>query len=119
MFTAAKKLTNLVWLVDWNKKQLDGYTKDVLDMGDYVAKFNAFGFDTQIVNGNCIEEVAEAIEKTRNGGDKPYAIVLDTVKGAGIYDVANTIGNHSLGISAEQKEKWNNELLAQIKELEA
>ena len=31
MFAAAKKLSNLVVLIDWNKKQLDGYTKDVLN----------------------------------------------------------------------------------------
>lgn len=30
MFAAAKKVTNLIWLVDDNKKQLDGYTKDIL-----------------------------------------------------------------------------------------
>ena len=31
MFTAAKKVTNLTWLIDNNKKQLDGYTKDILE----------------------------------------------------------------------------------------
>ena len=31
MFAAAKKVTNLVWLIDWNKKQLDGYVNDVMD----------------------------------------------------------------------------------------
>ena len=45
MFTAAKKLTNLVWIIDWNKKQLDGYVKDINDPGDFQAKFEAFGFD--------------------------------------------------------------------------
>lgn len=45
MFTAAKKITNLIWLVDDNKKQLDGYTQDVLPIFDLEAKFAAFGFD--------------------------------------------------------------------------
>ena len=38
MFTAAKKITNLIWLVDDNKKQLDGYTQDVLPIFDLIAK---------------------------------------------------------------------------------
>ena len=39
-------------LLDWNKRQLDGWTEDVYPMGDYMAKFEAFGFDTVKVNGN-------------------------------------------------------------------
>ena len=38
MFTAAKKVTNLVWLIDNNKKQLDGYTEDILNGADPVLK---------------------------------------------------------------------------------
>ena len=52
MFTAAKKVTNLVWLIDNNKKQLDGYTKDILDSGDLRAKFEAFGFEAVRNDGN-------------------------------------------------------------------
>ena len=35
-FASAKKLDNLVVLLDWNKRQLDGWTDDVIPMGDYV-----------------------------------------------------------------------------------
>lgn len=118
-FAAAKKVSNLVVLLDWNKRQLDGYTDDIYPMGDYVAKFKAFGFDTVIVNGNDVEELAAALENTRKGGDKPYAIVLDTVKGAGIPDVEKIDANHSISVSDEQFEKWTAELRAQLSELEA
>ena len=47
MFTAAKKLTNLVWLIDYNKKQLDGFTDDIFPNPDLLAKFKAFGFDAR------------------------------------------------------------------------
>ncbi len=117
-FASAKKLSNLVVLLDWNKRQLDGYTDDVYPMGDYVAKFEAFGFDTVKVNGNDVEAVAEALERTRQGGEKPYAIVLDTVKGAGIQEVADTAMNHSLTVSDEQYEKWTAQLMAELTALE-
>ena len=117
-FAAAKKLGNLVVLLDWNKRQLDGWTKDVYPMGDFVAKFEAFGFDTVKVNGNDIDELVPALERTRAGGDRPYAIVMDTVKGAGVAEVAEKVMNHSLPVNDEQYERWTAQLKEEIKALE-
>ena len=117
-FAAAKKLGNLVVLLDWNKRQLDGWTKDIYPMGDYVAKFEAFGFDTVKVNGNDIDELVPALERTRAGGDRPYAIVMDTVKGAGVAEVAEKVMNHSLPVNDEQYERWTAQLKEEIKALE-
>ena len=112
-FAAAKKLGNLVVLLDWNKRQLDGWTKDVFPMGDYVKKFEAFGFDTVKVDGNDVDAVAAALERTRAGGDRPWAIVLDTVKGAGVAEVAETVMNHSMPVSDEQYARWTAQLRAE------
>jgi len=117
-FAAAKKLDNLVVLLDWNKRQLDGWTDQVYPMGDFAAKLEAFGFDTGKVDGNNVEAVAAALEHTRKGAGKPFAIVLDTVKGAGIQDVAETAMNHSLPVSDEQYEKWTAQLKAELAQLE-
>ena len=117
-FAAAKQVSNLVVLLDWNKRQLDGWTKDVYPMGDYVAKFQAFGFDTVKVDGNDVEAVAAALARTRKGGDKPYAIVLDTVKGAGIREVADMPMNHSISVNDDQYGRWTAQLQAELAELE-
>lgn len=117
-FAAAKKLDNLVVLLDWNKRQLDGWTDEVYPMGDFAAKFEAFGFDTVKVNGNDVAAVAEALEHTRQGNGKPFAIVLDTVKGAGIREVADTVMNHSLSVNDEQYERWTAQLTAELNALE-
>lgn len=117
-FAAAKKLDNLVVLLDWNKRQLDGWTDDVMPMGDYVEKFRAFGFDTVKVDGNDVEALAEALAHTRTGNGKPFAIVMDTVKGYGIKDVAETVMNHSLPVSDEQYAKWMAELKSELAALE-
>jgi transketolase len=114
MFTGAKKITNLTWLVDENKKQLDGYTKDILNTLDFVEKFKAFGFDTVRINGNDIEQLYDAL--TAPVGDKPKAIILDTVKGAGVKEVEETMSNHSMNVPTETYDRW----LAQLRsELEA
>lgn len=117
-FASAKKLSNLVVLLDWNKRQLDGYTDEMYPMGDFVAKLGAFGFDTVKVDGSDVEAIADALERTRSGGEKPYAIVLDTVKGAGIADVANTTMNHSMTVNDAQYEKWTAELQMELQTLE-
>lgn len=113
-FAAAKKLDNFVFLLDWNKRQLDGWVDDIYPMGDYVAKLESFGFDTVKVDGNDIEQLAAALEHTRKGEGKPFAIILDTLKGCGIPEVAETDNNHSLPISDEQYDRWMAALSAEL-----
>lgn len=108
MFTAAKKVNNLVWLIDNNKKQLDGYTSDVLETFDLRAKFEAFGFDAIRIDGNDLDQLYDAL--TRKGGDKPLCIVMDTVKGKGVKEVEETMNNHSMEMPAETYDRWLDEL---------
>ena len=112
MFAAGKKLTNMVWMIDDNKKQLDGYTNDVMPLFDLREKFAAFGFDAVRVNGNDIEEVWEVL--TAPAADKPRAVILDTVKGYGVKEVAETMGNHSMTIKPEVCDKYLEDLRAEL-----
>lgn len=117
-FASAYKLGNLVVCLDWNKRQLDGYTEEIYPIGDLQAKMKAFGFKTVVIDGADVEAIAAALEWTRSGGDQPYCILMDTVKGAGIEDVVNTHANHSMSISKENYEKWTAQLRAELEELE-
>lgn len=117
MFAAGKKLDNMVWLIDLNKKQLDGYTKDVLDTFDFEAKFRAFGFEAKTVDGNDVAAVWKAIEEREAG--KPLAVVLDTVKGKGVREIEETMSNHHMAVSTEVFETWLNEVRAELVRLEA
>ena len=117
-FASAHKLGNLVVMIDWNKRQLDGFCDDIYPAANFHEKMAAFGFNTVTINGNDIEAVAEALEATRAGGEKPWAIVLDTVKGAGIEDVVNTAANHSMSVGDAAYEKWTAELRQLVAELE-
>jgi len=118
MFAAAKKLSNLVVLVDDNKKQLDGYTADILNSGDLAAKMEAFGFDTVRINGNDIEALYDALENTKKGGDKPFAIVMDTVKGKGVTEVEETMANHSMAVGDDKFNAWLDQLNADLAAME-
>ncbi len=115
MFASAKKLNNMVWLIDWNKKQLDGPVKEILDPLDFEEKFRSFGFDAVTVNGNDVEELYEAMTKASL---KPVAVIMDTVKGKGVKEVEETLSNHSMNVAPEVFEGWINELKAGLAEYE-
>ena len=115
MFTAAKKVNNLVWLIDYNKKQLDGYTEDIMDMGDMRAKFEAFGFEALSIDGNDLEQLYDAL--TKEAGEKPIAVILNTVKGKGVQEVEDTVSNHSMTMTEEVYDRWLSELRAELEAL--
>ena len=114
MFTAAKKVNNLVWIVDDNKRQLDGPTAEILPTFDLRAKFEVFGFDAVRVPGNDVEALYEALTKTPE--DKPIAIIMDNVKGSGVKAVEETPANHSMTVNAET---WDSYIAAVKADLEA
>jgi len=101
-FAAHRKLDNLIAFVDNNKKQLDGYTKDINDPGDIRAKFESFGWYAQDVDGKCVASIYEAVERARNTRGKPSVIVLDTIKGQGCCFAEDILFNHHIEVSESQ-----------------
>lgn len=116
MFTAGKKLTNLTWIIDWNKKQLDGTLEEILPAFDFVEKFNAFGFDAKLVKGNDVEAIYEALSAPC--GDRPKAIVLDNIKGSGVKAVEETVANHSMQPEPEAFDQWLDALHETLEQIE-
>ena len=87
MFAAGKKVDNLISTVDYNLKQIDGSTDDVMPLGDLKAKFEAFGWIVlEIENGNDIEQVIEGLEnaKGHTGKGKPVCVLMHTEMGHGV-----------------------------------
>lgn len=105
LFAPHNKLDNLTWFVDYNHKQLDGDTEDILDLGDVGAKFASFGWHVQTINGNNVEEISLAVEAAKKEAGRPSCIVLQTVKGAGIPEVEQTKFNHHMVFEGEIAEK--------------
>lgn len=84
MFAAHKGLDNLVAIVDWNNLQIDGRVDDVCDLGDLEAKFKAFGWHTQVVDGHDVGATLEALEVAVAHKGRPAAILAKTIKGKGV-----------------------------------
>lgn len=111
LFAGHHKLNNLIAFVDYNKKQLDGKTCDICDLGDLDLKFKDFGWYSQRIDGNNIEAIYQAIVNAKEQKEKPSMIVLDTIKGKGIKFAEDIEFNHHINVSEEQG-------LQSIKELE-
>jgi len=115
MFAHQHKLDNLIAFVDDNGKQLDGYTKDVMDVGDIAAKFTSFGWDAVTIDGHDIEAIVDAIEAALKVEGKPSCIVLKTVKGKGVKDLEDMMLNHHVRIDDD----FTNKGLAELEEVMA
>ncbi|MEL4106143.1 transketolase [Oscillospiraceae bacterium WX1] len=104
MAAAQFKLDNMITFVDRNKQQLDGFTKDIMDLGDIGEKFAAFGWFVQTVDGHDTGAILDAVLTAKKTKGVPSVIVLDTVKGFGTF-AAGVEGNHHMSFSKEQMEE--------------
>jgi transketolase len=104
MFAAYHKLDNLIAFVDNNKQQLDGFTKDILDMGDIGDKFRSFGWFVQNVGGHDTDLILDAVIAAKAHKGMPSVIILDTIKGYGTF-AAGVESNHHMAFSKEQMDE--------------
>jgi transketolase len=104
---------NLTAIVDYNHLQTDGTTEEVMDIGDIRAKFEAFGWDAVQIDGHDMEQVVEALERSRTLG-KPAAIVAQTKKGKGVSSMEGRFGFHGKPPSPEQAGEALEELMARL-----
>ena len=108
MYAAANKVDNIISTIDYNGRQIDGDTKDVLDLGDMRAKLEAFGWLVlEEKEGNDLEKVISILEKakTETGKGKPVAILLHTEMGHGVDYMMGTHAWHGKAPNDEQLAK--------------
>lgn len=104
---AAKKfrLDNLVAIVDQNGFQQTGPTAEVLDLRPLAARWEAFGWFTQEINGHDLTEVLAAFQKAAQTKSKPSAIVARTVKGYPIENLLSDPNHHGKPLTKEEEAK--------------
>lgn len=118
MFANQYHLDNLCVIIDSNGLQIDGSCDEVMSAEPIDAKLKSFGFDVVIINGNDMEEIDGAFEQFNNC-DKPFAIIMKTVKGKGVSYMENQVGWHGKAPNEEEYNIAMAELTAKLAELEA
>lgn len=103
------KVDNLIVFVDYNKQQLDGYTKDIMELGDIALKLDSFGWHTQSIDGHDVGAIVDAIETAKQTKGRSSVIVLDTQKGKGSTYAQGVLNNHHMTFTKEQSQEAINE----------
>ena len=84
LFAPQHELGNLIAIVDYNKMQAFGRTREVLDLDPLADKWRAFRWAVQEIDGHDVPAIINALERVPLESGKPTAIIAHTVKGKGV-----------------------------------
>lgn len=109
MLASSQNLSNLVAIVDNNRLQSDGVSKDIIDMSSMKEKWMSFGWNVAEVDGHNHLELYNAFF-SKYSNEKPLMIIANTIKGKGISFMENNNDWHHNNLTKELYEKALSEL---------
>jgi transketolase len=112
MYAAAKKVDNIISVIDYNGRQIDGDVEDVLSLGNLEAKWLAFGWQVLTMDGHNFVDMKNTIQKSQSlcGSGKPVVIIMKTEMGQGVDYMMGTHKWHGSAPNAEQLQLALNQL---------
>ena len=102
MFAGAKKLDNMVWIVDNNGLQIDGNIEDVCSPYPIDEKFKAFNFNVINIDAHDFDQIDAAFKAARECKGMPTVIVAKSIKGKGVSFMENQASWHGVAPNDEQ-----------------
>ena len=95
LFAGHHKLSNLVAIVDYNKIQSFGRTKEILDLEPFGKKWESFGWGVLEVDGHNIAKIEPALKKIPFAKNKPSVLIAHTIKGyKGVPKYVDKVSSH-------------------------
>jgi len=110
MACAHYKCENLCAILDYNGFQIDGKTKDIMNLEPIPAKWQAFGWHTIEIDGHNMKQILLAFEEAKTTRAKPSIIIAHTIKGKGVSFMENVLDFHGRAPTKEEAEKALKEL---------
>ena len=114
MYAGSKGISNLIGIIDYNNRQIDGDVSDVMGIMPLEDKWKAFGWDVYSMDGHSYDsmrDVFAAIDSNASNG-MPKMIIMKTEMGKGVDFM---MGTHKWHGSAPNDEQLAN-ALAQLPE---
>lgn len=105
MAAAHFKTDNLVAIVDHNKQQLDGWTRDIMNLEPLAPKWRSFDWHVIEIDGHDLPQVIAALETAKQVKGQPTVIIAHTTKGKGVSFMENNPEFHGRAATAEELEK--------------
>jgi len=113
MAAGQHKLDNLVAILDFNKLQGEAHIESIMDYRPVSDKIRLFHWHVLEINGNDVQQIAQALEEAKSTRGRPTFIVANTIKGKGVNFMEGVIKWHgSLAPSDEELQS----ALSQIEE---
>ena len=106
------RLDNLTVIMDYNKAQIDGYTRDVMDLEPLADKWLAFGWHVITIDGHDYGQIMAALDEAETVKNRPTYIIAHTVKGKGVSFMENVVGWHGVAPKREEGDR----AIAEIRE---
>lgn len=95
LFAGHHKLFNLVAIVDYNKIQSFGRTKEILDLEPFGKKWESFGWGVLEADGHNIAKIESALKIISFEKNKPSVLIAHTIKGyKGVPKYVNEVSSH-------------------------
>ncbi|MCY2993387.1 MAG: transketolase [Planctomycetota bacterium] len=110
MFAAARQLTNLFAVVDYNRWQATGRSEEVLALQPLADKWAAFGWRVTEVDGHDVDALRRALTQRAQAAEGPACIIAHTVKGRGVSFMEDDNNWHYRIPTAEEVEAVRAEL---------
>lgn len=118
MSSAKYGLDNLIVILDYNKSQIDGYTRDVMNIDPVDDKLSAFGWDVERIDGHDYAAIDASLTRALAQNGRPHFIIADTIKGKGVSFMEGVVDWHgkapndeqlaaALAELGQQKAAWN------------
>lgn len=102
MAAARYKLDNITAIVDRNRIQATGPTKDIFDIPNLEDKWRAFGWNVLSVDGHDVSAILAVLDEAAALKGAPTVIIAETIKGKGISFAENTAAFHNAALSQAQ-----------------
>jgi len=96
------KASNLIAFLDANQQQLDGWTKEIMNLEPLADKWVSFGWHVQDIDGHDFDQILKAIEQAEGEKTKPSMILCRTVKGKGVSFMEGEVGFHGKAPTDEE-----------------
>jgi transketolase len=105
MFAGHHALANLVVLLDWNRQQAFGYTRDILRDDNMRERWASFGWHVQCVDGHDCAALENALARLDYRSGKPHVLIADTTFGKGVSYMESKIEWHYRPMDDEHYER--------------
>jgi len=102
LFAGHHQLSNLTLIIDYNRIQSLGATREILDLDPLPDKWLAFGWEVAQVDGHDIGQLRSTLTPHRPRADKPLLVVANTTKGKGVSFMENSVHWHYKSASVDE-----------------